>query len=291
MSARTTAREEPPTLRALAALLTYPRPELVAALPEIAEAFACSTLLAVADHERLAGLIADLQRTDRLLLEERYVNLFDRGRTTSLHLFEHVHGESRDRGPAMVDLLQIYEKSGLVLTPNELPDYLPAVLEYLSCRPLAEARAMLGDCAHIVRKVGETLAQRGSPYAAVLAAVLAVAAEPGLDWSKAVEPPPPEPPIDEQWADAPAFAPPANEAFPRSSVSCRAHREQPRKIRAKEHHHDTGFRAASVPVRHLPLHCPCRCSCWAALRASTTLSTRGKATRRNCCASASCAGA
>ncbi len=212
MSARTTAREEPPTLRALAALLTYPRPELVAALPEIAEAFARSTLLDAADRGRLAGLIADLQRTDRLLLEERYVNLFDRGRTTSLHLFEHVHGESRDRGPAMVDLLQIYEKSGLVLTPNELPDYLPAVLEYLSCRPLAEARAMLGDCAHIVRKVGETLAQRGSPYAAVLAAVLAVAAEPGLDWSKAVEPPPPEPPIDEQWADAPAFAPPANEA-------------------------------------------------------------------------------
>jgi nitrate reductase delta subunit len=71
---------------------------------------------------------------------------------------------------------------------------------------------MLGDCAHIVRKVGETLAQRGSHYAAVLAAVLAVAAEPGLDWSKAIEPPPPEPPIDEEWADAPAFAPPAADA-------------------------------------------------------------------------------
>ena len=212
MSTRDAALDEPLTLRALAALLTYPQAALLEALPEIAGVIDRSALLGANDRGRLAQLVADLGQTDRLLLEERYVNLFDRGRTTSLHLFEHVHGESRDRGPAMVDLLQIYEKAGLVLAPNELPDFLPAVLEYLSCRPLAETREMLGDCAHIVRKVGETLAQRGSHYAAVLAAVLTVAAEPGLDWSRAVEPPPPEPPIDEEWTDAPAFASPANEA-------------------------------------------------------------------------------
>lgn len=218
MTAGKAARDDQLILRALAALLTYPGRDLVGALPEISEVLDRAPLLGITDRERLARLIMDLQRTDSLLLEERYVQLFDRGRTTSLHLFEHVHGESRDRGPAMVDLLQIYEKAGLVLAPNELPDYLPAVLEYLSCRPLAEARAMLGDCAHIVRKVGETLAQRGSPYAAVLAAVLSVAQAPGLDWSRAVEPPPPEPPIDEEWADAPAFAPPANEAAPTAVI-------------------------------------------------------------------------
>jgi nitrate reductase molybdenum cofactor assembly chaperone NarJ/NarW len=212
MTARNAAVEEPLLLRALAALLTYPQAELIAALPEIAGVIDSSVLLGADERGRLSQLVADLAQTDRLLLEERYVSLFDRGRTTSLHLFEHVHGESRDRGPAMVDLLQIYEKAGLVLAPSELPDYLPAVLEYLSCRPLAETRDMLGDCAHIVRKVGETLAQRGSHYAAVLAAVLAVAAEPGLDWSRAVEPSPPEPPIDEEWADTPAFAAPAAEA-------------------------------------------------------------------------------
>jgi nitrate reductase delta subunit len=199
-------------LRALAALLTYPTRELVAALPEIGDALARASRVSVADRDRLARLIAELQRTDALVLEERYVQLFDRGRSTSLHLFEHVHGESRDRGPAMVDLLQIYEKAGLELSPHELPDYLPAVLEYLSCRTLSEVRSMLDDCAHIVRKVGETLAQRGSLYAAVLAAVLSIGQLPGLDWSKGVEPPPPEPPIDDEWADAPAFAPPAVEA-------------------------------------------------------------------------------
>ena len=134
------------------------------------------------------GLIADAAANRRAGARGALRQLFDRGRSTSLHLFEHVHGESRDRGPAMVDLLQIYEKAGLVLSPHELPDYLPAVLEYLSCRTLSEVRAMLGDCAHIVRKVGETLAQRGSPYAAVLAAVLSIAQLPGIDWSKCVEP-------------------------------------------------------------------------------------------------------
>ncbi len=199
-------------LRALAALLTYPTRELVAALPEIGDALGRASLVSGADRDRLARLIAELQRTDALVLEERYVQLFDRGRSTSLHLFEHVHGDSRDRGPAMVDLLQIYEKAGLELSPHELPDYLPAVLEYLSCRTLSEVRSMLDDCAHIVRKVGETLAQRGSPYAAALAAVLSIGQLRGLDWSKAVEPPSPEPPIDDEWADAPAFATPTTEA-------------------------------------------------------------------------------
>lgn len=212
MSTRKGSGNDLLALRALAALLAYPTRELMAALPEIGDALVRSSRLSVADRDRLARLIADLQQTDALVLEERYVQLFDRGRSTSLHLFEHVHGESRDRGPAMVDLLQIYEKAGLELSPHELPDYLPAVLEYLSCRTLSEVRSMLDDCAHIVRKVGEALAQRGSPYAAVLAAVLSIAELPGLDWSKGVEPPPPEPPIDEEWADAPAFAPPAAEA-------------------------------------------------------------------------------
>ena len=79
--------------------------------------------------------------------EERYVDLFDRGRSLSLHLFEHLHGESRDRGEAMVDLKRIYERAGFDLSARELPDYLPVVLEYLSCREIAEARAMLADCA------------------------------------------------------------------------------------------------------------------------------------------------
>ena len=195
------------TLRALGALLTYPRSELIAALPEVGEVLANSRLLPAAERERLASLIAAMRATDSLDLEQAYVELFDRGRATSLHLFEHVHGESRDRGQAMVDLKEVYANAGFHLTANELPDYLPVVLEYLSWRTLAEAHTMLGDCAHILRNVGEALARRGSGYAAVFSAVLAAAQQPGLDWSKHNEASAPERPVDEDWAEMPAFAP------------------------------------------------------------------------------------
>src|SRR5215469_7423349 len=168
-------------LRALGALLTYPRQELRAALPEIHDVLANSMLLDAVRRQHLERLIADLSAGDPLELEERYVSLFDTGRATCLWLFEHVHGESRDRGQAMVDLKGIYERGGFQLAANELPDYLPAVLEYLSYRELTEARDMLGDCAHILRKVGERLASQGSPYAAVFDALLAIAAQSGLE--------------------------------------------------------------------------------------------------------------
>jgi len=209
-------------LKALSALLTYPRQELLDALPEIQEVLRLSQLLPGEERSRLAELISELSRGELLELEERYVGLFDRGRATSLHLFEHLHGESRDRGSAMVDLLQIYDAAGFELAPRELPDYLPALLEYLSCRTLEEARSMLEDCAHIVRRIGEALAQRGSRYAAVPSAVLAVAGQDGLDWSGSAAPPAAEPPLDEphlddEWAEAPAFGPGSSDA-PQSSV-------------------------------------------------------------------------
>lgn len=197
------------TLRALGALLIYPNRELLDALPEIGQALARSRLLPPPERERLAALIDDLGGADPLALEERYVETFDRGRAASLHLFEHLHGDSRDRGPAMVDLKLTYESAGLQLEANELPDYLPVVLEYLSCRTLGEARATLADCAQVLRQIGQTLLQRGSPYAAVFSAALALAQQPGLDWSKASEAAPAEPSPDEDWAEAPAFGPAA----------------------------------------------------------------------------------
>ncbi len=204
-------------LKALSALLTYPRSELLEALGEVSQAISASPLLPATEKSRLAELIAELARGEPLELEERYVQLFDRGRATSLHLFEHLHGESRDRGSAMVDLVKIYGAAGLELAPGELPDYLPALLEYLSCRTLDEARAMLEDCAHIVRKLGEALAQRGSRYAAVPSAILALARQDGLDGSQAAAPLPAEPPLDEEWAEAPAFGPASADA-PQTSV-------------------------------------------------------------------------
>jgi nitrate reductase delta subunit len=196
------------TLQALGALLTYPTADLVDALPDIHALIVEEGALDKDQRNRLKGLMLWMTGQELLDLEEAYVDLFDRGRATSLHLFEHVHGESRDRGQAMVDLKALYQRAGLELRGNELPDYLPAVLEYLSVRPLAETREMVGDCAHILRALGQQLVKRRSRYAAVIDAVLALAGETGVGSADVAETPN-EKSLDEEWAEEPVIFGPA----------------------------------------------------------------------------------
>lgn len=165
------------TLRALALMLGYPDPSLREHLPELLQAIASEGVVPAARQAELQALAAELTRLDPMDIESRYVETFDRGRATSLHLFEHVHGDSRDRGPAMVDLVQTYEKAGLLLAPEELPDHLCVVLEFASTQPTQVAREFLGEVAHILTAIFSALLQRGSPYAAVVAAVLELAGE------------------------------------------------------------------------------------------------------------------
>lgn len=209
------------TFQALGVLLAYPTRALLDALPELHAVIVDEGLVPRAQRERLKQTMLWMAAQDLLDLEERYVEWFDRGRATSLHLFEHVHGESRDRGQAMVDLKSMYQAAGLQLEGNELPDYLPAVLEYLSLRPLAEAQEMIADCAHILRSIGAQLARRRSAYAEVVAAVLAAVGEAGFEHD--APPPPPEKSMDEEWAEEPVvFGPaaaPAYGAAARSAMS------------------------------------------------------------------------
>jgi len=188
------------TLRAAAWLLRYPDAELRAALPALAEALRAEAALSGSRLAELDALVARLHALPALRAEAEYVEIFDRGRQTSLHLFEHVHGDSRDRGPAMVDLGQTYARAGLHLAPGELPDYLPAVLEYASTQPAREAREFLGEIAHIVRAVFSALLARNSSYASVLAAVLDLAGE-----RAEPVPLPAEPSLDETWQEPAAF--------------------------------------------------------------------------------------
>ena len=192
-------------LRALAALLSYPREDLRPALPEIAEAIRASPLIAVRERDGLIVLINELASGDILTAEERYVELFDRGRATSLNLFEHLHGESRDRGAAMVELKRRYESAGFELATRELPDHLPVVLEYLSCRDLAETRDMLLDCAHLLKRIDEALIARGSSYAAVLQALLVIAGETPLDPATVPRVGHRDETLDKDWFEQPAF--------------------------------------------------------------------------------------
>lgn len=163
------------TLKSLSVLLSYPSEETVAAVPAIREAVVGEALVPKAELGPLMALIDTFADTDLYDLQERYVLLFDRTRSLSLHLFEHVHGESRDRGQAMVDLKMHYAKHGMELGTAELPDFLPLFLEFLSTRPLPEARALLGQPLHVLTALRKRLAKRRSPYAAALAALEALA--------------------------------------------------------------------------------------------------------------------
>ncbi|MCM2341041.1 nitrate reductase molybdenum cofactor assembly chaperone [Rhodoferax sp.] len=165
------------SLRVLARLLSYPDAQLRGDLDDMRQALLSEKAIASARLEELNALINGLARGNALDNEAEYVEVFDRGRATSLHLFEHVHGDSRDRGPAMIDLAQTYEKAGLYLGPDEMPDYLPVVLEFVSTQPPKEARAFLSEMAHIFNAIFNALQQRSSPYASVLGALLELSGE------------------------------------------------------------------------------------------------------------------
>jgi nitrate reductase molybdenum cofactor assembly chaperone NarJ/NarW len=148
----------------LATLLDYPEPELLLAMDEIEQALKAFPPAAQA---ALQPLLVLLNAHPLIELQENYVATFDRNPAHSLHLFEHVHGESRDRGQAMVDLLEEYRRHGLEMATNELPDHVPLFLEVLGNIDTTEARTLLGEAIHVLAALGDRLARDESPYAGV----------------------------------------------------------------------------------------------------------------------------
>lgn len=160
------------TLKAISLMLSYPTRELQGAMPEISAVLASDTRLTAAARRDLRPIAEALQEGDIYDLEEQFVMLFDRSRTLSLNLFEHVHGESRDRGTAMVSLLETYREGGFEPDTSELPDHLPVLLEFLATRPANEVTETLADAAHILEALSTRLTRRGSSYAPIFAALL-----------------------------------------------------------------------------------------------------------------------
>lgn len=160
------------TLKVLSALLTYPSPDLVVAAAELRAALEDDRLLNGDDLESVESLIDEIAQDDLFHVQERYIQLFDRTRSLSLHLFEHVHGESRDRGQAMVDLIRLYEEGGFTPTINQLPDFIPLFLEFVSLQARAEATQLLAQPAHVFAALAERLVKRHSSYAGVFRALV-----------------------------------------------------------------------------------------------------------------------
>lgn len=158
--------------RILSALLSYPDEALLEALPEIDRALAGTPQARAV----LAPLTHYLAGNDLIALQENYVATFDRSPGHSLHLFEHIHGESRDRGPAMLDLLREYQQRGFEPDANELPDYLPLFLEFLGQIEPDQGTPLLDDAIHVIAALGQRLERDASPYAAVCAVLRSLTA-------------------------------------------------------------------------------------------------------------------
>jgi nitrate reductase delta subunit len=163
------------TFKVLAALLVYPEQELIDSLGEMAAILDAERALPKPERRALEALMVDLRTADLMDAQARYVALFDHARSLSLHLYEHSHGESRDRGQAMVNLLRHYRSKGFDLGTSELPDFLPLFLEFLSTQPADEARALLGQAVEVVALLRARLERREAPYGAVFRAIEALA--------------------------------------------------------------------------------------------------------------------
>jgi nitrate reductase delta subunit len=163
------------TLKVISALLCYPCADMQEALSEMAAAVEEEALLAQGTQAAVLDLMQRFASTDVMVLQEHYVALFDRDSALSLYLFEHALGESRDRGQAMVDLLEVYRTHGFDISVRELPDYLPLLLEYLSQQPREEVCTLLADAMHIIRVLGARLRKLGSPYHVLFEALESVA--------------------------------------------------------------------------------------------------------------------
>lgn len=191
------------TFKILAALLDYPTDNTMADLPEMHVLLSVDGRLSAERMEDLDAFISNLSNGDLLDMQAAWVEQFDRTRSLSLNLFEHVHGDSRDRGQAMVDLQAMYQRRGLTIGVGELPDYLPIFLEFLSVEPEAEARSLLGEASHVVAALADRLASRGSAYAAVMAAVVELAGAPQGGTRTPVSTPDTDEDVDAAWGEDP----------------------------------------------------------------------------------------
>lgn len=171
------------SFKVLSFLLSYPESYWINEIPVLLGSIKDENLVQPKELANLISFAEPLIHRDLIDLQAEYVACFDQNRSLSLHLFEHIHGESRDRGQAMVDLSEVYQQHGLMIEAKELPDYLPLFLECMSVISQDDAIGLLQECLHIIEALTNTLANRGHPYTAVFNAILSLANRPSIPWT------------------------------------------------------------------------------------------------------------
>jgi nitrate reductase molybdenum cofactor assembly chaperone NarJ/NarW len=162
------------TFKALSVLLEYPNQDLLDNLEKVKAAITSEALIPAKQLKPLFCFMDEMAPRKLLQLQEDYVDTFDRSRANSLYLFEHVHGESRDRGQAMVDLIEQYQTHGYDMGGAELPDFIPLFLEFLSILPVKQAQEYLNEVIHLIAAIGAKLKDKENGYADVFRALQAL---------------------------------------------------------------------------------------------------------------------
>ena len=159
--------------KVLSVLLEYPEQELIDNLPEIRAVIDESTDIDAAERAVLLKFLDYLVSMPLIEVQADYVNTFDRTPEHSLHLTHHLFGDEsdRNRGPALIDLSEMFKEYGVKTVTNELPDYLPLLLEFASYLDGSEATVFLSDVHKVLDLLAENLAKAGSPYAAPLSII------------------------------------------------------------------------------------------------------------------------
>lgn len=159
--------------KVLSVLLEYPEQELIDNLPEIRAIVDESTDLDAAEKVVMQKFLDHLAIMPLTELQIGYVDTFDRIPEHSLHLTHHLFGDEsdRNRGPALIDLSEMFKEYGVKLVTNELPDYLPLILEFTSYLDDSEATVFLSDVNKVLSTLTENLTKADSPYAAPLSII------------------------------------------------------------------------------------------------------------------------
>ena len=155
----------------LSALLEYPDQELIDHLPELREHITQCLDTDTTERDALHVFITYLQSKPLTTLQEDYVQTFDLTPEHSLHLTHHLFGDDKNRGPALIDLGELYKDYGVEVVTNELPDYLPLVLEFIAYLDDNEATVFLSDAHKVLSVITENLSKANSAYAALLSIV------------------------------------------------------------------------------------------------------------------------
>lgn len=153
------------TYKIISLLLDYPSQEMMDALPQVKEEVAKEGLLSAALRQELDRFLRASASLSLQAWQMLYVEQFDCSKTVNLYLFDHLYGNSRERGQAMVDLKEMYLRSGLSIISGELPDYLPLFLEYLSIGVSKEkASELLQAVRPILQKIERILRENDNFY-------------------------------------------------------------------------------------------------------------------------------